>query len=181
MAMTTMGLEPTSTVGPVTADELCQLYAPLVCRFASLMAPTPHDAEDLAQESLLRAVRGLPSFDPRRGTPKAWLWRIVANAANDAASRRQRLNDLIVRLRILSPPETESIEDAAIMQIRDGELRALLARLPLRDRRLLALRYGADLGPAEIADVLGLTTPTASRAIRRALARLRLLCKETLQ
>jgi DNA-directed RNA polymerase specialized sigma24 family protein len=44
---------------PVTADRFCERYAPAVCRFAAMVARSPLEAEDIAQEALLRAVRGL--------------------------------------------------------------------------------------------------------------------------
>ncbi|HEX2679772.1 MAG TPA: sigma-70 family RNA polymerase sigma factor, partial [Candidatus Dormibacteraeota bacterium] len=108
--------------GPVTAEELCRMYAPSVCRFAAMTATNPADAEDLAQEALLRAVRSLHTYDPARGSLESWLWRIVANAARDAASRRQRLRDVVLRLGIATPRETGNVEDAVLARMRDDEL-----------------------------------------------------------
>lgn len=59
-----------------------------------------HDAEDLAQTALERAIRALPRFDPQHGEIEGWLWRIVLNAAGDArrgAKRRRLLMGLLVR------------------------------------------------------------------------------------
>jgi RNA polymerase sigma-70 factor (ECF subfamily) len=162
-----------------TADELCDVYAADVCRFAALMARSPVDADDLAQEALLRAIRGLRTFDATRGTVAGWLWRIVANAARDAATRRQRWADLVVRAGLLLPRESETVEDTALASIRDAELRRHLGALPLRDRTLLALRYGAGLETREVGEAFGLSTDSASKAIRRALARLRARLEET--
>lgn len=162
-----------------TADELCQVYAADVCRFAALMSASPADAEDLAQEALFKAVRGLHGFDPARGSVSGWLWRIVANAARDAAGRRRRWSDLVVRVGVLTPRESETVEEAALARIRDGELRRLLATLPLRDRTLLALRYGAGLDAADVGKAMNLQPEAAGKAIRRALARLRARLEET--
>jgi RNA polymerase sigma-70 factor (ECF subfamily) len=162
-----------------TADELCRLYAADVCRFAALMSRSPADAEDLAQEALLKAVRGLPGFDPSRGSVSGWLWRIVANAARDAAGRRRRWSDLVIRAGIMTPRESQSVEDVALARIRDGELRRMLATLPLRDRTLVALRYGAGLDAGEVGRVMGMQSEAAGKAIRRALARLRARMEET--
>src|SRR5712671_6665770 len=71
----------------VTAEQLCRQYGPAVCRFAAMAARTPSEADDIAQDALLRAVRGLSTFDAGRGSIEAWLWRIVANAAHDSAER----------------------------------------------------------------------------------------------
>lgn len=163
----------------VTAEEVCRVYAPSVCRFAALMAGRAQDAEDLAQEALLRAVRSVRSYDPSRGSMEAWLWRIVANAASDAAGRRRRLGELIVRLGVLTPRASDSVEDVVVTRVRDAELRLQVGRLPVRDQTLLALRYGADLDIETVGAALGLSADSAGKAIRRALARLRARLEET--
>ena len=47
--------------GALAADELCRIYAPKVCRFAAMVARSSEEAEDLAQDALLRAVRAIDS------------------------------------------------------------------------------------------------------------------------
>jgi RNA polymerase sigma-70 factor (ECF subfamily) len=167
-----------SQTGAVSAEELCRMYSPSVCRFAAMVAPSPADADDLAQEALLRAVRSIRSYDSSRGSMETWLWRIVANAAKDSASRRQRLQDLVVRLGVSTPRESESVEETALKRLRDAELHAHLRQLPLRDRTLLALRFGADLDTHQVGAAVGLSADSAARAIRRALARLRARLEE---
>lgn len=163
----------------LTPQGLCQTYAPSVCRFAALMSQNRQDAEDLAQEALLRALRSLRRYDPSRGPVESWLWRIVANAAKDATSRRQRLRDLVTRIGIATPSETQTVEDAVITKLRDQELHAQLRQLPLRDRTLIALRYGLDLDLEHVGAALGLSAESAGTATRRALARLRARLKES--
>jgi RNA polymerase sigma-70 factor, ECF subfamily len=166
-------------VAAVTPEELCRMYAPSVCRFAAMTARSPADADDLAQEALLRAVRSLRSFDPGRGSLEAWLWRIVANAAKDSASRRQRARDLIASLSLAAPPEVESVEDAVLDRLRDADLHADLRLLPQRDRTLIGLRYGMGLDTDEVGAAVGLNADSAGKAIRRALRRLRALLEES--
>lgn len=163
----------------LTPQGLCQTYAPSVCRFAALMSQNRQDAEDLAQEALLRALRSLGRYDPSRGPVESWLWQIVANAAKDATSRRQRLRDLVTRIGIATPSETQTVEDAVITQLRDQELHAQLRQLPLRDRTLIALRYGLDLDLEHVGAALGLSAESAGTATRRALVRLRARLKES--
>lgn len=169
----TLSLTDANQAGPVTGEELCRMYAASVCRFAAMVSSTPSDAEDLAQDALLRAVRGLSTYDAARGSMETWLWRIVSNAGRDAASRRQRLRDLVVRLGIAMPRESESVEDAALARLADADLHAELRQLPWRDRTLLALRYGADLDMHQVGAAVGLSPESAARATRRALGRLR--------
>ncbi|HET7418950.1 MAG TPA: sigma-70 family RNA polymerase sigma factor [Candidatus Dormibacteraeota bacterium] len=136
----TLSLPEKTQAGQMTGEELCRVYAVSVCRFAAIVTRNAADAEDLAQDALLRAVRSLRTYDASRGSVESWLWRIVTNASRDAASRRERVRDLVVRLRVLAPRETETVEDAALARLRDSELHAELRRLPWRDRALARLR-----------------------------------------
>ncbi len=165
--------------GAMSPEELCERYAASVCRFSAMAAGSASDADDLAQEALLRAVRSLRSYDATRGSMEAWLWRIVVNAAKDSASRRQRLRDLVERLGATDLRESESVEDAVLLRLREAELHAQLRSLPTRDRTLLALRYGAGLDSGQVGEAVGLSADSASKAIRRALARLRARLEET--
>src|SRR5438067_13690556 len=88
----------------LTAEELCRRYSASVCRFAAIVAPNTGEAEDLAQDALLRAIRAIDSYDPRRGTPAAWLWRIVVNASRHAARRPQRAGRPSDRMGPTTPP-----------------------------------------------------------------------------
>jgi RNA polymerase sigma-70 factor (ECF subfamily) len=168
-----------SKIAAVTPEELCRIYAPSVCRFAAMIACSAADADDLAQEALLRAVRSLRSYDPARGSLEAWLWRIVANAAKDSASRRQRARDLIMSLRLAMSREAESVEDTVLERLRDADLHDRMRLLPHRDRTVLALRYGVGLDTDEIGAAIGLNADSAGKAIRRALRRLRSLLEES--
>jgi len=158
---------------PVTADRFCEQYAPAVCRFAAMAARSPLEAEDIAQEALLRAVRGLATFDPRRGEIEAWLWRIVANVAYDHQRAERRRFDLWTRLSRVREPAAESVETIAIDRIDNQRLVASLRELGPRDRTLLALRFGADLDLRAVSRALGMSEAAAGRAALRALEKLR--------
>ena len=157
----------------LTPDELCRRYSPSVCRFAGMIAGSSSDADDLAQDALLRAVRAIHSYDPSKGSPEAWLWRIVVNAGRDSARRRERTRWIVERLAFTAPRESESVEAAVLARLRDADLHAQLRLLPHRDKTLLALRYGVGLDTAEVGAAVGLSTDSTGKAIRRALARLR--------
>jgi RNA polymerase sigma factor (sigma-70 family) len=162
-------LPGTGTTVELTAELLCVRYSTRVYRFAAMVSTSAHDAEDLAQTALERAIRALPRFDPRRGDIEGWLWRIVANAAGDVrrgARRRRLLLESLVR-RADRPPYQLPPETA------DEVLLTAVRRLSHRQRAAIALRYGADLDLQTVGATLGVSVAGTSMLIRRALDRLR--------
>jgi RNA polymerase sigma factor (sigma-70 family) len=158
---------------PVTAERFCELYAPAVCRFAAMAARSSSEADDIAQEALLRAVRRLDRFDPLRGEVEAWLWRIVANVASDVQRAERRRLALWTRLSRVREATAESVESLAIDHIDNQRLLTSLRLLGPRDRTLLALRFGADLELSAVGEALGMSEGAAGRAVLRALEKLR--------
>jgi RNA polymerase sigma-70 factor (ECF subfamily) len=160
-------------VARVTPEELCARYAARVARFASITAGSDADAEDVAQDALLKAIAALDRYDPARGSMDAWLWRIVANTARDA-TRRARLRALLPQ-RLIPAARPMDIESLAIERVTTAEIYYAIGRLSPRDRELLALRFTSDLTTAEVGQLVGLSAESARRAIGRALERLRAL------
>lgn len=156
----------------ITAEDLCTRYAASISRFAALTASSRDEAEDIAQDALLKAVRALDRYDPSRGTLEAWLWRIVANTARDA-TRRERARAAIVQRLGLDRPRIRSVEDEAIDRASTTEVIAAIRRLAPRDREILALRFGSGLDTAGVGAAVGLSAESARRAIGRALERAR--------
>ena len=164
---------------PMTAARFCELYAPAVCRFAAMAARTSTEADDIAQEALVRAVRGLASFDERRGSIEAWLWRIVSNVAHDHQRAERRRFALWTRLTESRDSSTESVESLALDRIDNSKLLETLRQLAPRDRTLLALRFGADLDLRAVGLALGMSEDTAGKAVLRALEKLRIALEVT--
>src|SRR5438105_12852517 len=90
-------------------------------------------AEDLTGETFEKAFRSWRRFDPRRGTPRAWLCRIARHVALDhfrSEERRRRREERYAR-------EQPDREEPALGP---GALEAALARLSASDREVIALR-----------------------------------------
>ena len=139
--------------------------APLIRRVYAYVAyrlgPGPH-AEDVTSEVFERALRYRASFDPKRGDPAAWLLGIARRAIADAAAEPVAPGS--ERHAVAGP------EEAAPARL---DVVAAVAQLEVRDRELVALRYGADLTARQIAELLELRVNTVEVALHRALARLR--------
>jgi RNA polymerase sigma-70 factor, ECF subfamily len=118
------------------------------------------DAEDVAQDALIRAWRMRHAC--RSADPRAWLRQIARNESLRAHTARQPhlpLDDLGER------GEDDDAVEAAPERL---SVDAALQQLDPLDRRLLALRYGADLTQPRIAELLGMPEGTVKVRLHRA-------------
>lgn len=144
-------------------------------------------AQDLCQETFLKAFKGLPGF--RIGAPfKPWLYRVAINTARShgrKASRRETGVDTL-------PEPTEahgsthaagpSHADTAMERVQDGAaVQQALAQLPEQYREAVVLKFVEDFSYEEMADVLGARIPALKMRVHRGLARLRELLESPRQ
>lgn len=131
-------------------------------------------AEDVTATAFERAYRRSGSFDPRRGTRRAWLFGIARNAALDELRRRRRTTELVSEPAAESTPADESAEAA----LRRAALREAMAKLSHRERELVALKFFAGLSTAEIASVISVGERAAAMRVHRTIEKLRRACDE---
>ena len=142
-------------------------------RLAVVITGSAAEAEDAAQEGLVKAWRALPRF--RADEPfRPWLLQIVANEA------RNRRRSLGRRARLLERATASSSGDAApspeeltVAADERGRLLRELWSLPKDARLVLACRYLLELSEAETAAALGVRPGTVKSRTARALERLR--------
>jgi RNA polymerase sigma-70 factor (ECF subfamily) len=127
-------------------------------------------AEEVTATAFERAYRKRRRFDSRRGEPRAWLFGIARNAALDELRRRGRQAELAAEPADL---DGAAVEVGAEHSERRLALRAALAHLEPRERELIALKFFAGLGNAEIAAVLGISESNAGTRLHRAVTKLR--------
>jgi RNA polymerase sigma-70 factor (ECF subfamily) len=139
------------------------------------MLGSVHDAEDVVQETLLRAWRSLDRFE-RRASVGTWLYRIATNACLDEIERRPRRAEPMVepypdeRMAEASGPIADP---AARYALREGMELALLTaiqRLPGRQRAVLILRDVLGWTGPEVAELLETTVAAVNGALQRARA-----------
>lgn len=136
------------------------------------MLGSAQDAEDLAQETLLRAWRALERFQPRVQF-QTWLYRIATNACLDELERRPRRAQPLDPFPDRASDETASphYDPAARYAIREGMELALLRaiqELPGRQRAVLIFRDVLGWSAPEVADVLESTVASVNSALQRA-------------
>ena len=132
-----------------------------------------HDAEEVAQDTFLRAYRALATYPPDRVRDlkqKAWLHRIAVNVVrNRVRGARPRLVELNG-----SEPDTRSgPEEDALRRAEIDELASRVAGLPARYREAVVLRHVQEMSYAEVSEALGQPVGTVKANVHRGLKMLR--------
>jgi RNA polymerase sigma-70 factor (ECF subfamily) len=131
-----------------------------------------HDAEDVVQDTLLRAWRSFGRFQGRSSV-ETWLYRIATNACLDELEKRPRRKVEPYPEDRLEDADTSIADPAARYALHEGmELAFLTAiqRLPGRQRAILILRDVLGWSAAESADLLDTTVTAVNSALQRARA-----------
>jgi RNA polymerase sigma-70 factor (ECF subfamily) len=139
-------------------------------------------AEEITQGAFLLAWRGLPGF--QQGYPfRPWLMRILYRHALDvmekqrAYARPLSLDDAFESEGTSASTSLEQADPQERVAQRE-EVRQALAQLSADQRRVIALRYGADLTEVDIAQALGWPVGTVKSRLNRARERLRVLLND---
>lgn len=155
-----------------------QAYADIVRRYQNKlyglfrkMGASPADAEDLTQETLLKAYRKLATHHPAKSFA-GWLYTIAIRLQMDRGGSKS------VSQSQPEPPGTgETPETKWLQKELRHELDHLLQSLPEQYRLVLVLRYTNQLNHKEIADLTGLSVRQVTNAVFRAKGRLRKMVK----
>jgi RNA polymerase sigma-70 factor (ECF subfamily) len=143
-----------------------------VARIAGGVLGDSHSAQDVAQEVFIAAQRRFPEPD---GSSHATAWVRVAAvhlALNASRSRRRRDRRQLRSGFVAGGAHPVGPEELVIEQATRDEVRAALARLPLRSSTVLLLRH-SGLSYAEVAEAMGVPVGHVGTILRRAEAALR--------
>jgi RNA polymerase sigma-70 factor (ECF subfamily) len=132
-----------------------------------------HDAEDVAQDTFIRAYKALATYSPERVRElkqKAWLHRIAVNVVRN---RVRGVRPRMVELNGSEPDGATGPEEDVLRKAEIDELAARVACLPARYREAVVLRHVQDLSYAEVAETLGQPVGTVKANVHRGLKILR--------
>lgn len=144
-----------------------------VFRFLKAMVRDEDVAQDLTQDTFVRAFQSLGSF---RGDASLMTW--VLSIARNLARNRARRARLESRWRVPIEPPEDVPDRRAVMSAREPRLAAALAELPAPQRETVMLYYVEDLAIEEVGRVTGRPTNTIKSDLYRARAALRVAMEE---
>jgi RNA polymerase sigma factor (sigma-70 family) len=160
------------------ARSLTLRFTPLALRVAARMLGDGAEAEDVAQEAMLRLWRVASDWREGEAKVSTWLYRVTVNLCTDRLRRRRPLSldeagDVAEDRPGVLSAMIETDRQATVQRtVQDA-----LARLPERQRQAVVLRHLEGLGNPEIADVMGIgveavesLTARGKRALAAALA-----------
>ena len=144
---------------------LTQRLTPRVMGQAFRMLGNRAEAEDVAQEAMMRLWKIAPDWDAERAQVTTWLYRVVANLCTD----RLRKSGRNVALDAVHEPSDPTPSVAATLQetARTSALHAALAALPERQAQAVALRHLEELGNPQIATIMDTNVRTVESLIAR--------------
>lgn len=147
------------------ARALMLRHTPRVMALATRMLNDTHEAEDVAQEAMMRLWKIAPDW--RRGEAKVstWLYRVASNLCTDRL-RKKRGIGLDQAPEVVD--ETPNVE-AKMMSANRGEaLRAAMSTLPERQRLAIELRHLQELSNPEVAEILETSVEAVESLLSRA-------------
>jgi RNA polymerase sigma-70 factor (ECF subfamily) len=140
---------------------------------ARTMTRNESDAEDLVQDTLLRAYQGIERFDGAH--PRAWLFTIMRNAQANRIRRRrpELLDDAEDTQAVAESDDATSPEEAALARAFDDSVAEALRQLPVRMAQVVELVDMDGVTCAEAATALGVPVGTVMSRLHRARRKIR--------
>jgi RNA polymerase sigma factor (sigma-70 family) len=180
----TAGTRPTAevagqTTGAGAAREFERLYRAnidVVTAYFARRTTDPQLVADLTADTFVTVITSFESFDPRKGSARAWVFGIARHVYAkhcEAYSQQQHKLQRLAGRRELDQDQVGELLERIDAERAGRELIAALAMLPERERAVIELVDVAGLRPKDAATVLGLTPGTVRMRLMRARAGLR--------
>lgn len=149
---------------------LVNRYKPKIYGLLRGMGADHQDAQDLTQETFIKAYRKLASHDLSKSFA-AWIYKIAANLLKDLRRRTHHIEWMQEPSPASSPGQNP--EEVLLQAEHQTELQLLIRQLPINYRAALLLRYTNDLSYEEMSEVLDVPVNKVQNDLYRAKKRLR--------
>lgn len=156
-------------------EELVDRRLAAILALARRMLGDAHEAEDVAQEALLRAWKAAPAWREGGAKFSTWLYRVAANLCLDRLRRRREIADPAAGAAEIDPGRLAP--DGLVAAEAGARIAAAVAALPERQRLAIVLCHFQEMGNIEAAETLEISVEALEsllgrgrRALRAALA-----------
>jgi RNA polymerase sigma-70 factor (ECF subfamily) len=151
-------------------EALMRTHQEPVFRLVYLLLGDPDEAEDIAQETFLRAYKALDGFDAGRPL-RPWLLRIASNLAHNRHRSAGRYLAALTRFTRQNPNQINSISTE--LENQSQSLWQAVRKMTKPFQEVIYLRYFLEMSENEMGDVLDVPAGTVKSRLHRALSKLR--------
>ena len=156
---------------PAAIQAMVARKLPRMLALAQRLLGDPVEAEDVAQDALMRAWRQAPRWVPGRAKFDTWLHRVALNLCYDRLRRRREAPTAVLPDR----PDEGAAPDRGLLAADVGAaVNAALGRLPDRQREAIVLCHYQDLSNIEAAELMGISVEALESLLSRGRRALRL-------
>lgn len=153
-------------------QELVDAHREAIFRLAYLITGDAEDAEDVAQETFIRAINTLGRFDDSRAF-RPWLCSIAVNLSRNRLRSIKRYWAALRRFASQESGLSPTIETQTAQQVEALDLWRAVRKLKAAEQEIIYLRYFLELSTEETAQALNIQPGTVKSRLHRALKRLR--------
>ncbi len=159
--------------------ELANLYEEYydrISRYACIHIGNKNDAEDIAGEVFLRALKSLDSYQERGIPMQAWLYKIAHNMVVDYLRKKSKYKQQDIDIRLIQ--EEENPVEVAETKMEMEKVIVAMQKLSSDQRQVIALRFMGGLPSKEVAALMNKTDGAVREMQRAAVEKLRFLLNQ---
>jgi RNA polymerase sigma-70 factor (ECF subfamily) len=154
------------------ARALFDRYFDRIYNYAHARLGRVQEAEDLAIETMTRALTRLDLYEERESGFQSWVFRIAHNALIDYYRRQGKPPTVALEEAETAIPPSADPAELALDRVENDELRAAIRRLTDDQQQVLLLRFFADLSAVDVAELVGKSVGAVQALQHRALGSL---------
>lgn len=161
----------------IALSELYERYFEKIYRYCCFKTGDPYEAEDITQETFIKAIREIKHFEFKKGASfSSWLYRLAHNLAVDNFRKKNRIHNIQIFEEALISDIYSSDNPQNSVEIRNDfeHMIDAVKQLTPKQKEVVALRFTSELTLAEVALLMGKTVGTvkslqhsAVRALRK--------------
>lgn len=157
----------------ITGSEIFKQHFRSIYNYVYFRVGNMADAEDISSTVMEKIVKNLSTFVPKKNaTIRSWIFAITRNCIADFYQAKKDVADIHSTVLHDHSPMQEEILDRKTDIL---SLHNAIAKLPAQQKKIVLLRYKADLSNKEIASLLGINPQTVSGALSKAIKKLQSL------